>query len=364
MSSTAGAAGASINPHDHALVFGIRRYFGTASGWPHDLLGPDNDAAAVADWLADPAGGGLAKANVHIIRSAEAPDPFEDGRGLPGQAEVIAALQQVVGLPRIYKDEENRQFAGRRLYIFVSGHGWATKRKQAALVTAEAIKERAPNVDVTSWADYLAEAGAFKEIILWADTCATRTDPTVVEGTPAAFGAAPIRHPNAAHVRIFEGFAAGIGLRAVENRMDDGSWHGAFTWALVQALRGQARTPVTTDTLCEYLRNAMKTFQSQTDKERRGVAHEPAFGSRDPITFATPTRQTVRVKITFPPACVGQVATITQGRNAPPIATKKLTGTSWTVSLEPALYHVGVAAGNVSALFEAMGESVVAVELA
>lgn len=362
--NTTVTARAAVNPDDHALVVGIRRYLGTATGWPHDLLGPDNDAADVAKWLSDPDGGGLPTDNVHVIRSAEAPDPFVGGRGLPGQAEVVAALREMVALPRNYKDQGNRAFGGRRLYIFVSGHGWATKREQAALVTAEAIRERAPNVDVTSWADYLAEAGAFKEIILWCDACATRTEPTLVEGTPAAFGLSPVHHPSAAHVRIFEGFAAGIGLRAVENQMEDGAWHGAFTWALLKALKGQARTPVTTETLCEYLRNAMMKFQSPVDQERRGVAHEPAFGSRDPITFATPRRQTVRVTITFPDACVGQVATIGQGRNAPPTATDTLTETTWSISLEPGLYHVGVSSRNVSALFEALGESVVAVDVA
>jgi len=345
----------AANPDDHALVFGIRRYFGTASGWPTDLQGPDNDASAVAEWLSRPTGGGLPAENVRVVCSADAPNPFVDGRGLPDQEAVLGLLKQIALLPRKYKDEDKRQFVGRRLYVYVSGHGWATRRRQAALVTAEAARDRAPNVDITSWTDFLAEAGAFKEIVLWADTCATRTETAVVGGTPGASGLRPLGHPNAPHVSVFEAFAAGIGLRAVENLMPDGNWHGAFTYALLRGLEGDAVTPVTSSTLSDYLRNFMKQFQSSEDQARRVVAHEPAFGLMAPITFATPIRQTVSVTITLPAACVGQMASVARGRGKPPQVSAVLTATTWQVELEPALYVVLVDGLGLSHVFEAAG---------
>ena len=302
--------------------------------------------------------------NVIVVCSADAPDPFRDGRGEPDQDRVITVLKEIAQLPKTYQDEGNRQFAGRRLYVYISGHGWATRRRQAALVTAEAVKDRPLNVDVTSWTDWLAEAAAFKEIVLWADTCATRTAPTVPQGTPAAIRLADIRHPNAAHVSVFEGFAAGIGLRAVENKMLDGKWHGAFTYALLRGLEGEAPTPVTSNSLSDYLRNAMQQFQSEDDQRRRVVAHEPAFGTRDPITFASPTRQTVSVTMRFTPGCVGQDAVVARGRGIPPVASTVLTGTEWRLALEPGLYVVLVDAAGLSTLFEAVGDADVTVTVA
>lgn len=278
--TTAGPTAA--NPHDHALVFGIGRYIGTAAGWPTDLRGPDNDAAAVAAWLSRADGGGLPPENVRVVCSADAPNPFQDGRGEPDQEQVVKAFKEIAQLPKEYLDEDKRQYAGRRLYVYVSGHGWATRSRQAVLVTAEAVKERPVNVDITSWTDQLTEAAQFQQIVLWADSCATRTRPTLLQGTPIANGLLPRGHPNAPFVRVFESFAAGIGLRAVEHQMPDGNWHGAFTYALLRGLEGEAPTPVTSDSLTDYLRNAMKQFQSPEDQQRGVVAHEPSFGRRDP----------------------------------------------------------------------------------
>lgn len=356
------AAGSiAVNPDDHALVIGIRRYFGTASGWPTDLQGPDNDAAAVAAWLRRADGGGLSPANVRMVCSADAPDPFQNGRGEPDQDQVVAAFKEIAELPKTYLDEDKRQYAGRRLYVYVSGHGWATRSRQAVLVTAEAVKDRPVNVDVTSWTDQLTEAAQFQQIVLWADSCATRTRPTLLQGTPIANGLLPKGHPNAPFVRVFESFAAGIGLRAVEHQMPDGTWHGAFTYALLRGLEGEAPTPVTSDSLTDYLRNAMKQFQSPEDQQRGVVAHEPAFGRRDAMMFAAPVRQTVPVTITFAPACIGQRARVARDRNAAALADTVVTETTWEVSLEPGFYAVLVDSLNLATVFEAAGGAHVAI---
>ena len=62
----------AVHPHDHAVVIGIRRYADVEAGWITTLKGPGNDAAAVASWLRDPAGGGLADDNVREMVSTEA----------------------------------------------------------------------------------------------------------------------------------------------------------------------------------------------------------------------------------------------------------------------------------------------------
>jgi hypothetical protein len=324
------------NPDDHALVFGIRRYADVAAGWIDDLEGPDNDAAAIAAWLRDPRGGGLPRENVRVVRSAESPDPFRDGRGEPDQVRVMKALEEVAQLPgRRYEG----QYAGRRLYVYVSGHGWASRRDQAAVVTADAKRSTPLNVDVTSWMDWMFEAAPFRELVLWADACATRVLPPTILG---ACTLRPVASPNAAKVKMFQAFAAPIGLLAVENQMLDGQWHGAFTYALLLGLQGAARTPVTSDSLRDYLHNAVTDFMSEADRRRRTVAREPAFGRTDPITFSAPDRLTFTVTVDVPPACVGKRALVADGPSSPPVAETVLTDQSWELELETGLYEVSV----------------------
>src|SRR5689334_9219881 len=137
--------------HDRALVVGIRRYRDSPVRWLNDLQGADNDADAISAWLKKPDGGGLPDSNVRVIRSADLPDPFPNEASLgPVQRAVEDELHRLTELPANAFDG---QFAGRRLYVYVSGHGFARDLDETALVTAEAKKEDPCNVLVSSWMD-------------------------------------------------------------------------------------------------------------------------------------------------------------------------------------------------------------------
>ena len=92
-------------------------------------------------------------------------------------------LSEVAQLP---KDAFLGQWAGRRLYVYVSGHGWANRRNEAALVTAEASLASPLNVLVTSWVEWMMQAAPFQELVFWGDTCATRTPLTRAVSVRAA----------------------------------------------------------------------------------------------------------------------------------------------------------------------------------
>lgn len=335
-------------PHDHAVVIGVRRYADVAAGWISDLRGPDNDAAAIAAWLRDPAGGGLPGDQVHLVRSADAPDPFVAGRGEPDQSGVVESLRRVAQLP---KNTFQGQWAGRRLYVYVSGHGWANRRNEAALVTAEATRERALNVLVTSWVEWMAKAAPFQELVFWGDTCATRVPLTQLFGCelPDLFSM------NSPAVRTFAAYAAPVGLVATENQMPDGEWHGAFTYALLEGLRGAAATPVTSDTLRDYLLNAMRSFLSDRDRKRPTVAKEPSFGFTDAMEFAAPARPAFPITLRFKPDAVGHPVRIAVSRTDPAVAETVLSGTDWVVDLPAGAYAVFVNAVGAVQEFQVLG---------
>jgi Caspase domain len=325
-----------VNPHDRAVVVGIRRYVDAQpDGWITNLNGPDNDADAVAAWLRQPDGGGLPPENIRTVRSADLPDPFPDESSAgPQQRAVEDALNDVAELSSTAFEG---QYAGRRLYVYVSGHGYAKQRDEAALVTAEAKRARPLNVLVSSWVDWLWNAGRFQEYVLWVDTCATRAPLAYLKPCDRS----PEHSQNAANGRLFTAFAAGFDKLAVENEMPDGKWHSVFTYALLQGLRGAAQTPVTTSSLRNYLLNAMPSFMREDQISNSRVAKEPAFGRTDELVFGQPAqRSTFAVRLRFPAEWVGRRVTISVSSTSPLIAETVLAQAEWTPRLPAGVYVV------------------------
>jgi Caspase domain len=341
-----------MNEHDQAVVVGIRRYAdaGNSSGWIGDLNGPDNDADAVAAWLRKPDGGGLPQENVRVVRSAEEPDPFPPGGAAPHQRGIEDRFNELARLPTTAFEG---QYAGRRLYLYVSGHGYARNADEAALVTAEAEKERPFNVLVTSWLEWFYTAARFKELVLWVDCCATRTPLTFLKPCDRNLEFSP----NAASGRRFVAYAAGFDKRAVENQMPDGQWHGVFTYALLQGLEGAAAGEVTTDSLRDYLRNSMSTFMREDQRTSAVVAREPSFGPTDPMSFGTPAqRPKFTLTLRFPEACVGKRATVSVNASSPLAAETVLGKAEWPVELEAGSYVAFVPDANLFQAFSVTGE--------
>ena len=332
-------------------MIGIRRYADVAAGWISTLKGPGNDAAAVAAWLRDPAGGGLPEDNVRELVSAEAADPFANGEVKPHQRMVMDMLSEVAQLP---KHAFLGQWAGRRLYVYISGHGWANRRNEAALVTAEASLAAPLNVLVTSWVEWMMQAAPFQELVFWGDTCATRTPLTRLFPCelPGSFSM------NSPLVRVFGAYAAPVGLVAVENEMPDGQWHGAFTYALLEGLRGAAATPVTGETLRDYLLNAMRSFMSERDQKRATVAKEPSFGITDRMEFGAPALRRFPLTLRFAPAAVGHPVRVAVSRSAPAVAETVLSTQNWTVDLAAGAYAVFVDATGTVQTFQVVGGGV------
>jgi hypothetical protein len=335
-------------PDDHAIVIGVRRYADKDAGWITDLEGPDNDVAAIVEWLQRADGGGLPAANVQVISSASVPDPWPDTGAEPHQSGIVQALTALAQLP---KGGYQNQWAGRRLYVYACGHGFSRERWQAGLVTAEATKTSPANVEVASWVSWMSYAAPFQQLVLWADMCAVNSDKVV----PQRCGLARKDSGNLAKVELFQAFAAELTQTAVEAEMKDGKVHGAFTYALLQALNGAATGAVDSDSLQDYLINNTKSFMTPEQRERAEVAKEPRFLCVGRMSFAPLLTPTSSVTLTFPPSCVGRVAIIGTNRSSPPTAATVLATEQWTLELQPGYYAVYVEGPELATPFAVSG---------
>ncbi len=340
-----------MNDHDFAVVIGIGRYAdaGSQSAWIDNLNGPANDAAAIAEWLRDPEGGGLPGDNVQVVVSEAEPDPFPPGGAAPAKDAVVAALERVIAMPTT---AYLGQFTGRRFYLYVSGHGWASRRNEAAVVTAEATHADKLNVLASDWMEWLWYANRFRELILWADACATRTAVEVLHGRRIDRFA---QRPNALR---FDVFAAQFNLLSVEREMPNGEWHGVFTYALLQALHGATGAPVTTTSVRNYQTNNMQAFMTD-DQRVATISQEPDFGRTDEIQIADPPApRTYPVTLEFPENCFGREATISMSASLPPAAEERLQATVWQPSLHAGAYVVSVPDRDLLTSFVVVGGGV------
>jgi uncharacterized caspase-like protein len=336
----------AVNDHDWAVVISVSDYEGATAKppWITKLKGPDNDAAAIAAWLTAPEGGGLPVD--HVL---QVPSPFPaSATGVPKQLEIVEAFNKLAELPT----DAYNQRSGRRLYLYVSGHGLAAQRHDAAVITAEATFEDAMNVLITSWVDWFWYAARFEEFVLWVDTCATRTSPAITLrpcDRPAETRA------DAAQGQLVIIFAAGFNYTAVENELE-GDWHGVFTHALLKGLKGAAGTPVTTQALKKYLFNSMKTFMTDAQRRNPQVAKEPWFEQAADLELAAPTKApSFTATIRFPPECVGKRVTISVNASSPLVADEMLAAEEWKPKLPVGAYAVYVPELGKQAAFEVTG---------
>jgi uncharacterized caspase-like protein len=336
-----------VNDHDWAAVISISDYEGATAQppWITKLKGPDNDAAAIAEWLTSPEGGGLPAD--HVL---QVPSPFPAAvTGIPKQLEIVEAFNKLAELPT----DAYKQHSGRRLYVYVSGHGLAGQsRHDAAVITAEATFEDAMNVLITSWVDWFWYAARFEELVLWVDTCATRASPAI---TLHACDRPRETRADAAQGKLVIIFAAGYNYTSVENELE-GDWHGVFTHALLKALKGAAGTPVTTQALKKYLFNSMKTFMTDAQRSNRQVALEPWFGEAADLELAAPAAQpSFTATIRFPPECVGKQVTISVNASSPLVADETLAAEEWKPELPVGAYAVYVPELGLQAAFQVTG---------
>ena len=223
-----------------------------------------------------PTGGHLNPEHIHLIRSADYPDPFGAQGPAPVETDIVKAFEAIA-------NEANPGHGGRvgrRFYLYVSGHGFGHIRGRGALFTANATLLNRSHLFVASYFDWIVNAGLFQQYVLWFDACSTRERLELPQPASLALR-------NAAHAhegRMMIAYAARFFLKAVENTIE-GEPRGVFTHTLLEGLRGGAKDPVTgavtTATLRNYLINNMRRHMSLNQVADPDVSNEPDFGTVD-----------------------------------------------------------------------------------
>lgn len=331
----------AANPRDHALVVGISHYVGLPdeNGKPSNLLGPVADAKGIFSWLVDPSGGGLDQKNVELVHSDQFP-PFTDiASAAPTYQAVKSAFLKLV--------RRTEGVKGRRLYVYMSGHGFAPDVDRGALLTAECQVPDFPNINVSGWFNWFRASQRYDQFVLWMDCCFDSIDSIPVEA-PSMMTA---RLAGPAGPR-FIALAAQTGMRALECpiKQDQGKVHGVFTWTLLSGLRGGAADPstgeITGDSLRAYLLSAMRGFIPPERLVAREVSAAPHVMSDPGLLFGTPKAPPKFNILLRVRDADGTRVMVLSGSPPREVSSAIVSGGSASIALSPGLYVAQTANGN------------------
>ena len=332
--------------NDYAVIIGLQNYPGIddpENGKPA-LAGPENDANDFRDWIASEQGGNVPGQNIRLILSSQfaavTRDQFTNAK--PTDLEITDAFDT---LRRISLEKQKMHLGskvGRRLYIFMSGHGIAPTtfgnktEKEASLLmsNADITNITAPHYNIPGGytAAWFCENDCFEEVFLFMDCC---RDFTLIS-SPNWF--LPNKG-NSQTAKRFFAFATRWSLRSRE-KLIDGRMQGIFTKTLLLGLNGACAEPdplnagqgvITVASLKSYLYQNMRKFidpqfaadaylqepdieyypkandgkdiviiQAQLQKFRLVVA-VPATATGDLIIVDDKLSEVIRSKVTNPP---------------------------------------------------------------
>src|SRR5262249_55697758 len=118
---------------DRAIIVGIQKYPSIG-----DLGGPENDARAFGDWVVSPSGGNVPEANVRRIL-ATIPNPRYNNPVRPVYWEAEEAFGELMDIYDANLTQRGGSGKiGRRLYVYLAGHGFDPEPEYTALLAANA----------------------------------------------------------------------------------------------------------------------------------------------------------------------------------------------------------------------------------
>jgi len=332
-------------PNDYAIVVGINRYPAFA-----ELNGPETDAQSFRDWLISPFGGMVSSENVKTILSSG----YEKGDGtvLDARPALFDLKKEFDRLREQAMKAMSPQYrVGRRLYLFLSGHGItpagvpSPNLDDAALLMANASSSAYDNhFPGHPYAEYFRNAAAFDEIVLLMDCCRD------LRNNVSSIGPSPplINAERMSSVRRFY---------AVATELDSSSWeqplgepqkpHGVFAYALMEALQSDA----VCDSEGKLTGSRLKIHLEQRVKQIRDDQVPRIYPPPDPandIVFVA-QRQVFRPNliVNFDPALYGQTVQLVDGAtyDQPP-ETHVITAESWKLKKSNGFYRLKIPGGS------------------
>lgn len=209
---------------DWALCVGIDRYPKAGVKALHGAVG---DATRFRDWVIRPNGGGVDPGHVMLLTS-----PAHDQPGKPPKPAFSNIWTFFEGLTFQLGSEP-----GRRLYIYLSGHGISPSGQQsvrnAALLMANAVKpNHLHNFPGNVWAEGARSAALFREVVLFMDCCRDLQNNAIL--MPHPFGD-PVADSSKCY--LFEAYATQWASKAREMPFPPNNRpQGVFTRAVLSVL--------------------------------------------------------------------------------------------------------------------------------
>ncbi|HYW13868.1 MAG TPA: caspase family protein [Longimicrobium sp.] len=271
------------NSEDFALVIGIDDYKALDG-----LDGAKNDAEAFVRWLRDPAGGDVPGENIKLFLSSS--DPWA-----PTMEPIIEWLAELVEARSPGQDD----YVGRRLYLFMAGHGIGPSVDEAGLLMSNTSAISVNYMPGSKYANLFRQAALFEDVVLFMDCCRDHDWDLPDANIPLRFKS----DPAAAHkVNILYAFATGFGRKSRERAFgENGSGvGGVFTRALLDGLACKAATPdgrITSESLKRYVLRQVEALRVPGTDQRPDVRVNFDFVLRE---GCPPPRVQVTVELTEP----------------------------------------------------------------
>jgi hypothetical protein len=335
---------------DYALVVGISRYPGV-----ENLSGPENDANEFFSWVTSNDGGGVDRTNAKLILSSAFPPAALTQDERPAQDQIYEFFNWMDNLAQANNQKRLGSRAGRRLWMFFSGHGFAPSLETSGVLMANATLRQVRCIGAARWADRLYGGGLFDEVLLFQDACRSRIAAAELDALYLVLAEASATQQR----KRFYAFSAKDQKLSKEVPFPDGTIRGVFTATLMDGLRGAARDPVTggisARTLKTYLQDNMGRWLSAADKDNPDIAKEPDVRDFDPFDSVPPPSppgdETYTVNIILP--ATGLSVTIEDGAFQP-IMTANPPEQKWSIKLRRGLYRV-VVPGRQDTIFSVNG---------
>jgi hypothetical protein len=322
---------------DRAIVVGINNY----PAFSPQLEGPEKDALAFKQWLINDAK--VPAENIATILSSDYPQiPGQPTATIqPALDDVIAKFTELVQLAT--KNFQRLPRIGRRLYIYLSGHGITPRSTgqldSAALLMANAEPESAGlHLPGPAYADWFRRSHAFSEIVLIMDCCRNAYDD--IDQMPVPFP--PLKGGDPKQVRTFYALATQWDAVAFEQPIGTPPQkRGVFTYALLEALRSGGTDPSGRLTAI----GLAKLLETTLPKLRQGdMPQFPKFSLADLTKdiVLVESRPVPRTIIEWKPPLHGRSVEIRDGSFQPlvPPLTAQAGPANSQLSLKPGLYGV------------------------
>lgn len=268
--------------NDYALVVGIDKYPSAAS--LKELSGAASDAQDFTNWL-------IAKAGVPETQIKKMVS--DDNGTMPRLLDIVAEVEKIYNL-----SPNSEEPIGRRLYIFLAGHGVGPDLDEAGLLAADTsnVTKYFPG---RLYANLFRGRALFEQVVLCMDCC--RDEDADLPDPYFPFNRKKTGGKLVNNVKQCYVFATGYARKSRERDFGDGRVRGVFTHVLLAGLEqgaidGDGR--LTGASLKRYLQREIPKLRgsdSDQDPDLRGIDDDFVFAQGFP-----PRRVAVTVHVSDP----------------------------------------------------------------